>query len=355
MREYASTHREQVSIYSLLSKYRSELMGVASLWVMLFHAYHLHPSFSPLRAFKNLGYAGVDIFIFLSGMGLCISLAKHEGEKLRIYFFRRARRILPEYWLVVGIYSLWLRYQGRISLKVAAWSLSTLHYWFNIPGSFNWYVPAILAFYLIAPFYWKLFRRFRYKGLLTAMLFPFAYGLFCLSIPLGVPYMQSFINRIPAFGLGFLLGYYLINKQELTVTHAAAWSWAAACGMILDILRWKGEIYIPPRYMIGLILVPFTLILVKILDRLQWNWLHRPLRLLGECSLEIYLLNVIITREFGILAPLFDFDSKHIVYYVIVYAVNLFLGIVLHRGIEAGKNVLTKWFQSRKNQITPIH
>lgn len=350
MPERTLASREQGEHYALFSKYRSELMGFASLWVMLFHAFHLHPEFAPLKFFKSLGYAGVDIFILLSGMGLCMSFAKREGEPLRTYFLRRAERILPTYWLVVGIYSLWLRIQGRISLTVAAWSLSTLHYWFNIPGSFNWYVPAALAFYLIAPFYWKLFRRCRYKGILTALLFPFAYGLYRLAIPLGVLHMQDFIYRIPAFGLGFLIGYYLLNRQELTATHATVWSWSAAYGIILAILLWKKELYVPPCYLIGLALVSGTFILVKILDRLHWNWLHRPLRLLGTCSLEIYLLNVIITREFEVLAPLFDFDQKHIVYYIIVYAINLFLGIVLHKGIEAGKAALVKWWQSRRER-----
>ena len=350
MPENTQLCQEQGSIYSLLSKYRSELMGFASLWVMLFHAFHLHPTFGPIKLFKSLGFAGVDIFILLSGMGLCLSLARREeeGSSLRTYFLRRVERILPTYWLVVGIYSLWLRIQGRISLTVAAWSLSTLHYWFHIPGSFNWYIPAALAFYLIAPFYWKLFCRCKFKGLLTALLFPFAYGLYRLAIPLGVVHMQDFIYRIPAFGLGVLMGYYLLNKQELTVTHATVWSWAAACGIILGILCWKKDLYIPTCYLFGLALVSGTLLLAKILDYLHWNWLHRPLRVLGACSLEIYLLNVIITREFEVLAPLFDVDSKHIIYYIIVYAINLFLGIVLHKGIKAGKAALIKWYRGRK-------
>ena len=75
------------------------------------------------------------------------------------YYARPAVRILPSYWLVVGTYSLWLRLCGRISLKTAAWSMSALYYWFHIPGSFNWYVPALLAFYLLSPLFFRMFRR----------------------------------------------------------------------------------------------------------------------------------------------------------------------------------------------------
>ena len=88
--------------YALLSKYRSELMGLAALWVMLFHAFQLNIGFAPLRLLKSFGYAGVDIFVLLSGMGLCMSFVKRDGEPLRTYFLRRAGRILPAYWLTVG-------------------------------------------------------------------------------------------------------------------------------------------------------------------------------------------------------------------------------------------------------------
>ena len=67
MAERTLADKEQAVHYALFSKYRSELMGFASLWVMLFHAFHLHPDFFPLKAFKSLGYAGVDIFLLCQG------------------------------------------------------------------------------------------------------------------------------------------------------------------------------------------------------------------------------------------------------------------------------------------------
>lgn len=63
----------RVSGCGLLSRYRSELMGLAMLWVMLFHAYRLRFGVPPLDGFKAAGFAGVDIFLLLSGMGPHIS------------------------------------------------------------------------------------------------------------------------------------------------------------------------------------------------------------------------------------------------------------------------------------------
>lgn len=70
----------RASGYGLLSQYRGELMGLAMLWVMLFHAYELRFGVFLLDSFKALGFAGVDIFLLLSGMGLYVSLSQtHRG------------------------------------------------------------------------------------------------------------------------------------------------------------------------------------------------------------------------------------------------------------------------------------
>ncbi len=66
----------RVSGYGLLSQYRGELMGLAMLWIMLFHAYELRFGVLLLDGLKAAGFAGVDIFLLLSGTGLYVSLSK---------------------------------------------------------------------------------------------------------------------------------------------------------------------------------------------------------------------------------------------------------------------------------------
>jgi len=246
---------------------------------------------------------------------------------------------MPAYWLVVGLYSLWLIVSGRIGWQTALWSLSTLHYWFRIPGTFNWYVPAILTFYLLAPPYAALFRRCPYKAWMTAAMFPLSYGLYRLSIPLGLTHTQDFVCRIPAFALGILMGHFLTKRQPLTLPHTVVWGLLSLCGAGLTILRLLNRFYISPCYLIAAQLVPLTLAVAKGLDSLP-GLPRRCLRLFGECSLEIYLLNVIITREFAVLSPHFGSDPRHILYYCIVYSCNLLLGICLHRMLEALRSFL---------------
>lgn len=57
-----------------ISKYRSELMGWAIIWIMMLHFRFIH--IKPLGFLAQYGFAGVDIFMLVSGFGLYYSLEK---------------------------------------------------------------------------------------------------------------------------------------------------------------------------------------------------------------------------------------------------------------------------------------
>ena len=63
----------------LISKFRSELMGLATIGILMCHA---HPNGVnlpfPLDNIFGLGQMGVMLFFFLSGIGLSFSLGKVE-------------------------------------------------------------------------------------------------------------------------------------------------------------------------------------------------------------------------------------------------------------------------------------
>lgn len=65
---------------NLISKYRAELMGVSTLLILICHAAG-NDVFMPswLMYVVAQGQLGVDIFLFLSGMGLYYSLSEPIG------------------------------------------------------------------------------------------------------------------------------------------------------------------------------------------------------------------------------------------------------------------------------------
>ena len=78
--------------YNILSKYRTELMGIAILWVMFFHL-SIDINNRILNLIKTIGYGGVDIFLMISGLGLYYAYKKNNNIKL--FYKRRLLRLLP--------------------------------------------------------------------------------------------------------------------------------------------------------------------------------------------------------------------------------------------------------------------
>lgn len=133
--------------WKTLSKFRSELMGLACLWVMLHHNYFDWPSsLEAVERFAKYGNLGVDIFLLLSGVGLYFAWQKEP--KLSDFYTRRLVRVLVPYVLFAIPYwvwrDLWLG-QGNFLLDVTQLSLP-------LKGVITtWYVPAITVFYLLYP------------------------------------------------------------------------------------------------------------------------------------------------------------------------------------------------------------
>ena len=69
-------------------------------------------------------------------------------------------------------------------------------------------------------------------------------------------------------------------------------------------------------------------------EHLPLGWLRRGLRLVGEHSLEIYLLNVSLFSETALLRSWLPLGTGP--YYFLAFFLNILLGILLHRGVEAG-------------------
>lgn len=94
--------------WGLLSKYRTELMGIASLWVMLHHNFFdWPPMLSSLQNLSSYGSLAVDIFLLMSGIGLYFAFEKCPPP-LTQFYRKRLSRVLVPYLLLTTPYWLWL-------------------------------------------------------------------------------------------------------------------------------------------------------------------------------------------------------------------------------------------------------
>ena len=90
-----------------ISRFRGELMGAAMLFIILFHVGL--PREDAFYGLRRMGNVGVDMFLFLSGIGLWFSWMKNPDTKR--FFIRRYLRIYPA-WLIIACLFYIPRFQG---------------------------------------------------------------------------------------------------------------------------------------------------------------------------------------------------------------------------------------------------
>lgn len=315
-------------------------MGLAILWVMLFHSQDLELGCPVLDQLRSLGFGGVDIFILLSAMGLALSLARREQDYAS-FMARRADRVLPAYYVVMVPYTLFLISQGRAVWSTLFWNAALLYDWVQPEGAFNWYISAIMTFYAITPLCFRLLRRQsppRRRALAVA-------GAILLSLAVcqvlmldGFWNRLGFLYRVPLFLLGLLMGFYVLEERRLTWKDTLFWClWSALGGAYLAavVLELAGKPpFFPLCHLFLFTTVPMCLALCWLFEHLSLGWLRRALRLLGTYSLEIYLLNVTLFSEVPLLRRFVSFGPTNRLYYLLSYAANIALALVLHRLVE---------------------
>lgn len=194
--------RQKVALVNIISENRTAIMGLAMLSVMLFHQYFT--SVIPFNAFHNFGNWGVDVFLFLSGMGLVRSLEKYP---LPIYYKRRLKRIIPSCFICgTSKYIVFLLLGSSVAvlkdgLKMGWWSLMSFDLWF---------IPTILILYIISPLLHRLLCKWPGITLAVISIAMLINGLtlrpligFNWTSPEGV--LSHTIERLPVFAIGMFV------------------------------------------------------------------------------------------------------------------------------------------------------
>jgi len=316
--------------YQLLSKYRSELMGAAMLWVMLFHASDLDFRFSSLNWLRAAGFGGVDIFILLSAMGLYLSLTRQE-QRYSAFMVRRSIRILPAYYTVSIPFTLFLILRRGVKWSSLFFNSSLLYYWVGSEGAFNWYVAGIMTFYAVTPLCFRGLKRAK-RPILTTGLAILLSLLLCQFLIRGDWWrLMDVFYRIPVFFLGLLLGRFVHENRKLTPLHLIFWICSFGAGALYLIGTTKYWFF-PLCHLFLFTTVPLCLLLCLLFEKLPLGWLRRPLRFVGEHSLEIYLFNVSffsLTDLWHRYLPI----SSPFLFWLVLFLLNFLLAALLHKGI----------------------
>lgn len=278
---------------SLLSRYRTELMGVGTIAILLCHASGrgvVLPSI--LEWLFGFGNIGVDIFLFLSGMGMYYSLHKQDSPTTGAWLRKRLFRVLLPY-TIISV-PIWIYYCVVNSRDVIDffYYYSTVSFWTKHFGA--WYVALLIPLYIITPLMGKAIDICRYRWLPISII--------AILLALGgaangeattydsvIKNIQFVVCRIPCFVFGYGLAPAVKVAKRLP--------WISAPAMLITYFA-CGRLPFLRDINFNLLLALPTMMLACVLLK-KLTGLCRPLKWLGEISLESYLANVYLGYLFG--------------------------------------------------------
>ncbi len=326
-----------------ISTYRTQLMGLAMLAIMLFHSevdLEILPQW--LRTIPESAYIGVEIFFFFSGFGLAFSW--HKDSNLKRFYKKRLLRILPAFVIVSSLFALKNHLVGVTMLSPFWATLTGLDFYiFNDLKS--WFIPAILTCYLFFPLYYRSLAKI---GNGRALLW-WSAGAISLSILLAlspVPHLQIFTIRIPLFLMGISLGYQLTQKKNMPSLLTSL-----PLNALLVVIVYSGigilfqHTTIESRWATGLWWYP-TIVLtwpLLIVCAALFAAVGTPqskrlslFTLLGSHSLEIYLFHETLCHLFAYTLKLSDkpWNLYRIPEYLLYAGITLIMAVILQKTLR---------------------
>lgn len=279
-------------------------MGMAMLFVILFHVFV--PRSDAFFGLHRIGNVGVDMFLFLSGMGLWFSWCKSRYVTVRDrsfsaeyvqFYLKRLVRVYPA-WLIIACLYYIPRFHGTTTwhwIDLFGEILFNWEFWIRDELTF-WYVPAIMLLYVFAPPYMELIRRHPvYRWLVVAMVMWCILVQYVTPIHQGVGHLEIFWSRVPIFFLGINIGE-MVRRRD-TIDGQAIWLIILLFAMSFASSVWlEQQIHGRfPLFLERMLYIPLTItaiLLLNILFSYTPSWLNRSVAWFGAISLETYLIHV---------------------------------------------------------------
>lgn len=290
---------------NLISKNRSELMGLSIISIMTFHFTEDYVTSGGSNLFAKLYYlsigsVGVDVFLFLSGMGLYYSYSKKPDPVS--FYKKRFSRILKTYVLFGGIF--WIIKDFLINQEpwhVFIKDFLLVTFWTE--GNKNlWFVSLIVVLYILFPIIYNISYR---KRTPRPWLFAISMVLIIL-ITLMANYLwgvfeqiEIAVTRIPVFCFGVFIGYFVMNQVEIPSRKLIGF---CTLGILLQATRVLLDYPLPiKRYFVSLWGVVLVLIVCWVLEHLKSKTICKVLSKVGSYSFELYLSHVGIRVLYNLL------------------------------------------------------
>lgn len=286
--------------WNLLSKYRSELFGISIISIIVFHYFEDINVENPqgiVKIFTKLyllliGSLGVEIFVFLSGLGLYYSLKSRFI--IREYAIKRIKRTVIPYLLYGGLFWYIIDILIRKNYKSFFMDYSLLSFWLD--GNKNlWFVTFIIVMYIIFPFLFIVSEKpiSNRKNVLIWLCLGYVFVLYIILklFPIFFENTEIALMRVPVFILGIYCGKKCYEKEKISKVDVTF----ILLGVVLKVLSVFDKIGSIPMYgrLTNIIYSFFVMfIVIAFLQFMSNKKLNNCLRTAGKYSYELYLTSV---------------------------------------------------------------
>ncbi len=287
--------------YNSIFKYRSIWMGIAIIWVFFYHMLSFL-GVPVLSDIIEMGYAGCDIFLFASGIGIYYSLDKNDN--LFSYFKKRILRLMPLYWLILII---WIPFRfsiGQMTWQATIGSIFGIQYFIDWNFDYNWYIPVVLLCYIVAPILKQIIDRISAASVKIFLILV----LICISFAFSSDAMMMIgMTRIPIFVIGMMFGQLGRQEKSLSTGSKTLWLILIPIGYIVAYLSqaylgwmgWKSGLnWLPLMLSTPGLCVLISMCASKLESGNFSKAVNRFFTVIGGHSLEIYFAHVTVVLVF---------------------------------------------------------
>ena len=306
-----------------LKKTKQPIMGVAALLIILFHLFPVSRSndvvSSYIRFVAMTGYIGVDIFFFMTGY---MAYYSDTGNYFS-YIKRKFLHIYPIFIFCCILYVI----MGKFSITKAVLTVFGIEFILNGGGSMIWFIPAIMIFYLVVPFYLKLVRKMNNIKLLIISLAIWSGLMLALENFTDNHSLNIFLCRLPIILLGLFLAEYE-GKWRVNIK-AGVGVVLLVAGIALNYnFGYMIKLAFPISDIFYVTAIPYVMGIILCADVIFAKMKSYIFSALGKVSLELYCLQMV----FGslIFGRAIRYVNSSLVAFFIVFAIIFILSKLIH-------------------------
>lgn len=333
--------------WGLVSAYRREIMGLASILVMLSHYPFRFPGsfvMQVIRTAFDSGNVGVELFLLVSGVGLCYAYEKRTS--LGSFYRSRYVRLLVPYVMLCVPYWAWRDlWVGKDNFFLDVFQLT-----FPLKHVVTyWYITTSAGFYLVFPLIYRWINRGFYGGqkLTRQMRMSILYvvGMVALLVvmhrhPILYRNTEIGMTRILIFSVGCYLGSCVQQKRTIE-GHWVLIAGAAVAGFPLLFRMTEMT-----DYWYRMLYAPFGVaLLIALIWLFRFDWMKQVnglLRFCGDRSIELYITHVSIGNVFETYNNRLPIDRYSLKGYILILILAVIVSVLVHPVIRKGSDLILR-------------